>query len=117
MTAIKINAITVPSGGEELVRRFAARAGAVDRFEGFEGFELLAPTDGREVYLVLTRWRDEACYQAWVSSEDFRNAHRAFRPDGQGVSSAEGVAPAPVGLAAELWSYEVMVRSTGGHVD
>ena len=32
MTLIKINAITVPEGaGAELARRFAARAGAVDR--------------------------------------------------------------------------------------
>jgi heme-degrading monooxygenase HmoA len=31
MTVVKINAITVPSGsGDELARRFATRAGAVD---------------------------------------------------------------------------------------
>ena len=48
MTVIKINAITVPAdGGDELARRFAARAGAVDSQDGFEGFELLRPTDGR----------------------------------------------------------------------
>jgi len=48
MTVIKINAITVPeNSGDELARRFAARAGAVDNQEGFEGFELLRPTDGR----------------------------------------------------------------------
>ena len=46
MTVIKINAITVPEGaGDELAKRFAARAGAVDNQEGFEGFELLRPTD------------------------------------------------------------------------
>jgi len=36
MTVIKINAITVPAdGGDELARRFAARAGAVDNQAGF----------------------------------------------------------------------------------
>jgi heme-degrading monooxygenase HmoA len=46
MTLIKINAITVPEdAGDELARRFAARAGAVDGQDGFEGFELLRPTD------------------------------------------------------------------------
>jgi heme-degrading monooxygenase HmoA len=56
MTVIKINAITVPAeGGEELARRFAARAGAVDNQPGFEGFELLRPTDERTTWLVLTR--------------------------------------------------------------
>ena len=50
MTVIKINAITVSEGnGEELARRFAARAGAVDGQEGFEGFELLRPTDDRVI--------------------------------------------------------------------
>lgn len=119
MTTIKMNAITVPAGSEEMVRRFAARAGAVDHFDGFEGFELLTPTDGRNVYLVVTRWRDDASYEAWVNSEDFKGAHREFR------SGAHGTAPAgagedssprpPMGLAAELWSFEVAVTSSGGH--
>ena len=48
MTVVRINAITVPAdSGDELARRFAARAGAVDDQDGFEGFELLKPTDGR----------------------------------------------------------------------
>jgi heme-degrading monooxygenase HmoA len=52
MTVIKINAITVPAeSGDELAQRFAARAGAVDNADGFEGFELLKPTDGREQWL------------------------------------------------------------------
>jgi len=41
MTTIRINAITVPeTGGEELARRFAEHAEAVDNADGFEGFEL-----------------------------------------------------------------------------
>ena len=63
MSVVKINAITVPEdSGDELARRFAGRAGAVDRQPGFEGFELLAPTDGRNVWLVVTRWADEASF-------------------------------------------------------
>jgi heme-degrading monooxygenase HmoA len=58
-------------GGDELARRFAARAGAVDDREGFEGFELLKPTDDRDVWLVVTRWRDEESFQAWVNSPAF----------------------------------------------
>ena len=64
MTVIKINAITVPEeSGDELARRFAARAGAVDNQDGFEGFELLQPTDGRNQWLVVTRWRDDCGVQ------------------------------------------------------
>src|SRR5271154_816588 len=59
MSVVKINAITVPAdSGDELARRFAARAGAVDSAEGFEGFELLKPADDRTTWLVVTRWRD-----------------------------------------------------------
>ena len=78
MTVIKINAITVPADtGDELAHRFAARAGAVDNADGFEGFELLKPTDGREQWLVLTRWRDEESFQAWLNSDSFAHGHRS----------------------------------------
>ena len=60
MTVIKINAITVPAEhGEEVARRFAARIGAVDSQAGFEGFELLRPTDDRTTWLVVSRWADQ----------------------------------------------------------
>ncbi|KAJ1684405.1 hypothetical protein LUZ63_020160 [Rhynchospora breviuscula] len=73
MTVVKINAITVqPDSGDELAQRFAARAGAVDDADGFEGFELLKPTDDRTQWLVVTRWRDEAAFEAWTSSPGVR---------------------------------------------
>ena len=102
MTTIKINAITVPAGsGDELAHRFAARAGAVDGAEGFEGFELLRPTDEREQWLVITRWRDEKSFQAWVSSPGFAEGHRSA------AERAGGEAPRPVSTHSEVWSYEV----------
>jgi heme oxygenase (mycobilin-producing) len=109
MTVVKINAITVPAeSGDELARRFAARAGAVDNQEGFEGFELLKPTDQRTTWLVVTRWRDEESFRAWVHSPAFEHGHR---------SAAErrgGEAPLhPVGISSELWSYEIAGGSPG----
>ena len=80
MTVVKINAITVREGsGDELARRFAQRAGAVDEADGFEGFELLRPTDDRDTWLVLTRWRDDAAFHAWVASPAFAHGHRGAR--------------------------------------
>ena len=77
MTVIKINAITVSQeSGDELAHRFAARAGAVDDSDGFEGFELLKPTDDREQWLVITRWRDEESFQAWLGSDSFAHGDR-----------------------------------------
>jgi heme oxygenase (mycobilin-producing) len=106
-TVIKINAITVPEGsGDELARRFAARAGAVDGQDGFEGFELLKPTDGRNTWLVVTRWRDEDAFQAWVNSPAFAHGHQgADAPHPHG---------GPVAASSELWSYEVSTSSSGG---
>ena len=108
MTVIKINAITVPEGsGDELAHRFAARAGAVDGSPGFEGFELLKPTDERTQWLVLTRWASEDDFQAWVSSPSFAEGHRSA------VERAGGEAPKPVSTHSEIWNYEVAGGSPG----
>ena len=81
MTVIKINAITVPEdAGDELARRFAARAGAVDDQEGFEGFELLRPTDDRRQWLVVTRWRDEELLPEVGGLAGLRARPRRCRP-------------------------------------
>ncbi len=107
MTVIKINALTVPAEmGDEVARRFGARAGAVDGHDGFEGFELLQPADERTTWLVVTRWRDEAAFEAWRTSSSFAQGHRGG--DGEGAP-----APGPMPIQAELWSYTVAVASAG----
>ena len=118
MTIIKINAITVPEGsGDELAHRFAARAGAVDGQDGFEGFELLKPTDERTTWLVVTRWRDDEAFNGWVTSPAFAQGHHSGPP---AAGAAAGTAPGeaaprpPAAMQAELWSYDVALASTGG---
>jgi heme-degrading monooxygenase HmoA len=106
VTVIKINAITVEAGsGDELAKRFAARAGAVDDQDGFEGFELLKPTDDRTTWLVITRWRDEESFQARVGSPAFGHGHRSAQ------ERAGGEAPKPVGVHSVVWSYETSVTN------
>ncbi len=119
MTIIRINAIDVAEGnGDELARRFQNRAHAVDTADGFEGFELLRPTDGRATWLVVTRWRSEEDFDRWVASPAFAHGHRGDGPpadghghghghgqgQGQGSEAGDG-APAPVATSSELWSY------------
>jgi heme-degrading monooxygenase HmoA len=118
MSIIRINAITVPAeAGDELARRFAARAGAVDGADGFEGFELLKPTDGRTQWLVVTRWRDEAAFDAWVASPSFADGHRQAgeAPAGGGHPGGHGGHPGgterPAGVASEVWAYEPVVSA------
>ena len=101
MSIIKINAITVPDGfGDEVARRFVERAGVVDGQEGFEGFELLRPTDDRNTWLVVTRWDTEESFVTWTRSPAFAEGHRAAMGAVKGRSE-------PLPLTAELWSYEV----------
>jgi heme-degrading monooxygenase HmoA len=102
MTIIKINAITVETdSGDELAKRFAARAGAVDNQEGFEGFELFKPNDDRTTWLVVTRWRDEDAFQGWLTSPSFAHGHRSEQ------ERTGGEPQKPVGVHSELWSYEI----------
>src|ERR1700732_2891169 len=113
MTVVKINAITVREGsGDELARRFAKRTGAVDDADGFEGFELLQPSDQRAVWLVLTRWRDEQSFNAWVASPAFAHEHRGEAEHSRGTSGggdpASAADPPPVGAHSELWSYDIV---------
>lgn len=99
MAVVKINAIDVPEGaGEELERRFAARAGAVEGSPGFLGFELLRPVAGETRYFVYTRWESEEHYQAWAAGPA-RTAH----------AGGEGEAPRkPVATGASLLEFEVI---------
>ena len=104
MTVVKINAITVPANsGDELARRFAARAGAVDDQDGFEGFELLKPADQRTTWLMITRWRDEDSWQEWMA--------RARVPESHRPASERGPLPSWAGISSELWSYQVAAGS------
>jgi heme-degrading monooxygenase HmoA len=96
MSVVRINAITVPAErADELVARFAARAGEVAKMDGFEAFELLRPTDDRDVFLVYTRWRSQADFDAWVDSNAVQHGHRQHADKG------------PVSSHAELWSFDV----------
>lgn len=115
MSIVKINAITVADGeGDELARRFAKRAGAVESQDGFEGFELLQPVGDRNVWLVVTHWRDEAAFDAWVASRDFQKAH-SRPPSGESDENPTGSGEPPrkpLNATSELWTYNVVERTT-----
>ena len=103
MPFVAINAIEVPAErGDEMASRFAARAGQVDKQEGFEEFQLLRPADDRGTWLVYTRWRDKECFEAWVSSMAFGQGHA--RPEGE---------KGPVATGSSLWQFTVEQRTMG----
>lgn len=103
MSVVKINVLTVPAEQREILeKRFASRAHAVENSDGFEWFELLRPVEGTDNYMVYTRWRDEAAFQAWMEGP-MKQAHQG---------GPEGERPKPAAASSELWSFEV-VQSAG----
>ena len=104
MSVVKINAIEVPEGGgEELEKRFAARAKAVDGMPGFEGFELLRPVEGETRYFVYTKWASEEDFQTWLNSQSFQHGHAGAKAD---------TGPKPVAAGSSLLSFEVVDLSS-----
>ncbi|VAW95709.1 Antibiotic biosynthesis monooxygenase [hydrothermal vent metagenome] len=71
------NRVPVASGWEERFEaRFRDRAGQVDKQAGFVRMDILRPADEDSPYVVLTTWEDEAAFNDWVGSEDFKLAHQ-----------------------------------------
>lgn len=99
MSFVAINVLSVPPEMRAtLEQRFAARAGEVDRMEGFEAFELLRPVEGTDTYLVYTRWDSEASFRAWLDSQAFAKGHAQHHAQG------------PAASGSELWTFEVAER-------
>ena len=97
MSVVKINAITVPTErADDLVERFANRAGEVAKMPGFEAFELLRPADDRDVFLVYTRWESQEAFDNWLNSQSFGRGHAGHAKGG------------PVSTGSELWSFDVV---------
>ena len=67
---------------DELVERFANRAGEVSKMPGFEAFELLRPTDDRDVFLVYTRWRTQEDFENWLNGQAFQQGHAGHAKGG-----------------------------------
>jgi heme oxygenase (mycobilin-producing) len=139
VSVVKINVLQVPEGrGEVLEQRFAARAGEVEKVDGFESFELLRPTEGFDRYLVVTRWRDEESFQGWLNSRAFQQGHAQSAGDGAqagghpggegghpgghpggggghpGVhpgGEGGGEAPQPAATGSELWGFEIVTSA------
>jgi len=104
MSFVVINAMTVPPAMRDtLEQRFAARAGEVDKMDGFEHFELLRPVEGQDRYLVYTRWDSRVSFEAWRTSSAFGQGH------------AQAAASGPAATGSEIWAFEVAESRSHPH--
>ena len=112
MSYVAINVLTVPAGqGEVLEQRFSGRAGAVDSAPGFEHFELLRPVEGTDTYLVYTRWRGKADFEAWTASQSFERGHAQARAEAEASAGHPAGHPAgaqPTATDSTIWAFEVV---------
>ena len=69
MVRIPVNS---PEQAEQMIERFKNRAGRVDSYPGFLGFELLR---GDEECVSMTRWASREDLDRWMNSPDNVQAH------------------------------------------
>ena len=103
MIAITNSLPVKPDAADAIVERFAESEGHVQGFPGFVSMEVLRSDDAAEV-LVITRWESREAFDAWVGSEEFRQAH------GHG-GSGDSLTGRP-----KMTSYEVAVRRGASEV-
>lgn len=88
--------VEVEQGQEQaFIERFQKRARLIDKAKGYKGMFVLQHTQNANKFLVVTLWRDESSFRAWVNSEEFRKAH------------AEGGVPTK---AMQLDTYRIVAR-------
>jgi len=76
---ITVNRLKAPdaTAAERIVQGFSHASGMKD-VPGCAGFELWRSTDGLQ-FEVVTRWRSQADFDAWRTSDAFRHAHSDTR--------------------------------------
>jgi heme-degrading monooxygenase HmoA len=64
-----------PERVDELVQAFRDRLGAVDAFDGFQSLEVWASDREPGEVLMVSHWRDRACFRDYMRSEAHRASH------------------------------------------
>lgn len=70
-----------PERADELVCAFRDRLGLVDGFDGFEGLEVWRSDRDPDELIMVSRWRDRACFTAYMRSDAHRASHDRIPPD------------------------------------
>lgn len=55
---------------------FCTRARAIDRMPGFLGMNVLKCHEENQPYLIVSYWKDQASFDAWVGSPEFLEGHK-----------------------------------------
>ena len=91
-----------PHRAEELVAAFRDRVGLVDGFDGFEGLEVWRSDREPDEVIMVSRWRDRACFREYMRSEAHRISHDRIPDELQAAIKLERL--------DHLHTYDVVAR-------
>ncbi len=91
-----------PERADELVEAFRTRLGLVDGFDGFAGLEVWRSDRDPDEIIMVSRWRDRACFTAYMRSAEHQRSHDRIPED----------LDAAIGLERldHLHTYDVVAR-------
>ena len=70
-----------PERAGELVAAFRDRVGLVDGFEGFVDLQVWQSDRDAGELIMVSRWRDRACFTRYMKSREHRDSHDRIDPD------------------------------------
>ena len=78
---VVMNRFKVSPGREaDFEEAFKGRAKLIDTMEGFVGLDMLRPAGEGGVFISMARWRSKADFEAWTTSDAFKQAHSRRHP-------------------------------------
>ena len=91
-----------PERADELIAAFRDRVGLVDGFDGFHGLEVWRSDREPGELIMVSRWRDRACFREYMRSAAHRISHGRIAEDLQAAIKLERL--------DHLHTYEVVAR-------
>ena len=87
---------------DDLVRAFRARAGLVDRADGFVDLQVWRSDRDDGELVMVSRWRDRDAFKAYMRSPELRVSHDRIDPELQAAIRLERL--------EHLHTYEVVAE-------
>ena len=79
---VSMSRLRVPADrADELVEAFRDRVGLVDGFEGFVDLQVWQSDRDSGELTMVSRWRDRACFTAYMKSDAHKLSHGRIDPD------------------------------------
>lgn len=69
-----------PERADQLVAAFRDRLGLVDAFDGFVDLQVWRSDRDPGEVLMVSRWRDRACFTAYMRSAEHKRSHERIAP-------------------------------------